>query len=85
MVAQNTTQNTAIDPVTGEVYGPYVPYKPPPPREPCSFGSITAGPCPAVAGRPPALLPTARYVPNARTRPINRFLASPIVRRGERR
>ena len=65
--AQNTTTNTAIDPATGEVYGPYVPYRPPP-AVPVQLGStppVHNLPTPAVTD----VLPTAKYVPNAKTRP----------------
>ena len=63
---QTTTSNAAIDPATGEVYGPFVPYKPPPPV------SVQLGSTPPVHNLPTPsvtdVLPTARYVPNAKTR-----------------
>ena len=62
----NTTGNTTVDPATGEVYGPFVPYKPPPPV-PVQLGStppVHNLPTPAVTD----VLPTAKYVPNAKTR-----------------
>ena len=53
-----------VDPATGEVYGPYVPYKPVE-----SQFRVTQ---PTHTGQQPSaidVLPVARYVPNAQTRP----------------
>ncbi len=60
------TAPAVVDPVTGETYGPYVPYKPPTPV-PVQLGStppVHTAPQPQVTD----VLPTARYVPNARSR-----------------
>jgi len=62
--AQTAPAQTApvVDPATGEVYGPYVPYKPttvqlstPAPARPVTQPEVTD------------VLPTARYVPNAKS------------------
>ena len=53
---------SVIDPATGEVYGPYVPYK----ATPVQLGNTTPAqpvPQPEVTD----VLPTARYVPNAKS------------------
>ena len=52
-----------VDPATGEVYGPYVPYQP---AQAQQRGERPADVLPSPA---PDELPTARHVPNARTRP----------------
>lgn len=55
-----------VDPATGEVYGPYVPYKP-------THVQLGATQPTHTLPRPPLtdVLPTARYVPNARTKPVD--------------
>jgi tetratricopeptide (TPR) repeat protein len=68
------TPATAPD-ASGEVYGPYVPYQPPPPV-PVQLGS----PSPQTpANRPQVtdVLPTARYVPNAKAAAARRRGARP--------
>jgi tetratricopeptide (TPR) repeat protein len=62
MAAQQSAQTPpVVDPVTGEVYGPYVPYKP----TQVQLGS-NAGTRPVVQPELTDVLPTARYVPNAK-------------------
>ena len=53
-----------VNPATGETYGPYVPYKPTPVQLGATQPTHTL-PQPPLTD----VLPTARYVPNARTRP----------------
>ncbi len=53
-----------LDPATGEVYGPYVPYKP----AQVQLGVTQPAPTPPHSPLTDEL-PTARYVPNARTKP----------------
>ncbi len=66
---QNTTTNTTVDPVTGEVYGPYVPYTGPTPApvQPVQLGTtppVHNLPVPTVTD----VLPTAKNVPNVKSR-----------------
>ena len=61
--AQAPSAPRVVDPITGEVYGPFVPYKP----TTVQLGGTTparAIPQPEVTD----VLPTARYVPNARVK-----------------
>jgi tetratricopeptide (TPR) repeat protein len=62
---QPATQQTqpVVDPVTGEVYGPFVPYTP----TTVQLGSTPAAGREAVKPEVTDILPTARYVPNAKS------------------
>ena len=61
--SQTPAKNTAplVDPITGETYGPYVPYKP----TTVQLGS-NPGTRPMTQPEVTDVLPTARYVPNAK-------------------